>query len=251
MNSSFFTDPRFGLALVAIIAGGLIRGFTGFGSALVIIPTLALLFGPREAVVMHSIMEIPVVIALMPNALKNAQSSITTPMVLTLALTTPIGATVLAFIDAGLLKIMISAVILCMVALLAFQRQVSAFLSRASAMAAGAVGGLLQGATGIGGPPIVLALMARGDNARVSRANIIVVASVVVIASFLSFLAFGLITTKILILGAIASPLSVATTYLGTVLFKQVGSVTHRNVTLVVLACTAVWTLITATMPLG
>ena len=249
LDTTIVLDQRLGLAFLAVTVGGLIRGFTGFGSALVIIPTFAVLFGPREAVVMHSIMEIPVVIGLLPTGLRHSNRSIAIPMVVALAVTTPIGATVLASIDSDILKVVISGVILCMVLLLALQQHVSAFLGRRSAVAAGAMGGLVQGATGVGGPPIVLALMARGDKALVARANIILVASAVVAASLISFAAFGLITTDILLLGLLASPVSLATTFLGMFLFRKVGGRAHRAVTLLVLALTALLTLLTSVIP--
>ncbi|CAN0478585.1 unnamed protein product, partial [Discosporangium mesarthrocarpum] len=54
------------LIIVAVCIGGFIRGFTGFGSALVIVPSLALVFSPREAVAMHAVMEIPVILSMLP-----------------------------------------------------------------------------------------------------------------------------------------------------------------------------------------
>ena len=249
LDTAVVLDQRLGLALLAVTVGGIIRGFTGFGSALVIIPTFAVLFGPREAVVVHSIMEVPVVMGLMPTGLRHANRNIAVPMVVALAITTPIGATVLASIDADILKVVISAVILCMVVLLAMQQRVSAFLGRRSAVTAGAFGGLVQGATGVGGPPIVRALMARGDNAPIARANIILVTSAVVAASLISFAAFGLITPEILMLGLVASPVSLTTTFLGMYVFRLTGGRAHRTVTLLVLALTALLTLLTAAIP--
>ena len=40
------------LALVIIIAGGLVRGYAGFGSALVMVPLLAFLWDPVNAIIL-------------------------------------------------------------------------------------------------------------------------------------------------------------------------------------------------------
>ena len=42
-------DPRFVLALAISALAGLVRGFSGFGSALVYMPLISALYGPRIA----------------------------------------------------------------------------------------------------------------------------------------------------------------------------------------------------------
>ena len=219
-------DYRFALVLAAVFAGGFVRGYTGFGSALIIVPGLAYLFGPREAVVMHSIIEVPVILGLVPAAIKNADRNVSVPMIAMLALTTPIGALVLSSIDTGSLKIAISTIVLMMVALLTVQKQVSALLGRGSTLAGGAIGGLIQGATAIGGPPIVTALVARGDSPDATRGNIIAVMSSVIFVSLVWFAVFDLITREILVIGAVVSPICLLATMAGSYVFNLVAATT-------------------------
>ena len=105
-------DTRLAVLIVAVCIGGIVRGFTGFGSALIIIPALTIVFDPLQAVVMHSIMEIPVILGLAPTAIRHANRRIVVPMILMLFITTPIGAMVLSTIDVDLLKIVISFAVL-------------------------------------------------------------------------------------------------------------------------------------------
>ena len=58
-----------------IFVAGIIRGFTGFGSALIAVPTLAYLYGPAAAVVIEVLIEIPVVLYLLPAAIRAAVMS--------------------------------------------------------------------------------------------------------------------------------------------------------------------------------
>jgi uncharacterized membrane protein YfcA len=229
--------------VAAVCIGGIVRGFTGFGSALIIIPALTLVFSPIQAVVMHSVMEVPVVLGLAPTAIRHADRSVALPMIAALIITTPIGAVVLSTIDADALKLMIAMAVLGMVSLLAFQRRVQVLLGRRGTIAGGALGGLIQGATGIGGPPIVTALMARGDEPVVSRGNVIAVMSSVISVSLVAFGLFGLITREVLVMGALASPFCLLATLSGMHAFKVFGGANHRSVTLVVLALTALETL--------
>jgi len=236
-------DERLFVLVVAVCIGGLVRGFTGFGSALIIIPALTLAFDPLQAVVMHSIMEIPVILGLVPTAVRHADRRIVLPMIGLICITTPIGAAVLSTVNVDLLKIVISFAVLAMVCLLAVQDQVSALLGTRGTLVGAAVGGLTQGATGVGGPPIVTTLLARGDLPDVARANVIAVMSSVIAISLVSFAAFGLVTREVLVTGGLAAPVCLLATLAGMLAFRYFGGRHHRNVTLVVLVLTALETL--------
>ena len=43
-------DPRFPIAVVISILSGMVRGFSGFGAALVYVPLMSAVYGPRIAV---------------------------------------------------------------------------------------------------------------------------------------------------------------------------------------------------------
>ena len=93
---------------ITIALGGFLRGFLGFGAALLIVPVLSALFGPEKALVITYFMEIPTIIYLMPNALKNGDVKTITPIVLALFCTIPIGIYFLITIDPEIVKIVIS-----------------------------------------------------------------------------------------------------------------------------------------------
>ena len=237
-------DNRFAIVLAAVFVGGFVRGYTGFGSALIIVPSLAYVFGPREAVVMHAILEVPVILGLVPAAVRNAERKVAIPMIVMLLLTTPIGALVLSSIDTEVLKLAIAIIVLVMVALLSVQDQVTAFLGRGSTIVGGAVGGLIHGATAIGGPPIVTALVARGDPADVTRGNIIAVMSSVIFISLIWFAVLDLVSREVLVVGALVSPVCLLATFVGSYVFRLGGGHGHRTVTLIILALTALLTIV-------
>src|SRR5262245_24192199 len=47
--AALLADPRFPMALGIGALSGVVRGFSGFGSALIYVPLMAALYGPREA----------------------------------------------------------------------------------------------------------------------------------------------------------------------------------------------------------
>ena len=65
----------------------------------------------------------------------------------------------------------------------------------------GIISGLMQGATGMGGPPYVTVLLSKNDSDEVARANILVITSGLVISAIISLYFFGLFTKNILLTG--------------------------------------------------
>ncbi len=239
------------LAALAVAAGGFLRGFTGFGSALAIIPVLALVFGPKAAVAMHAIMEIPVILHLVHNAVGKAERATVAPMLLALLVGTPIGALALAVADPEVMRLVISVMVLAMVGLIAGRERLTVFRGHRGALAAGAAGGLIQGATGVGGPPIVAALLARGDPPVTARANIAIVMSAMLTVSIVTFAAYGLIDRQVLVVGALAAPLCLAATVAGSLAFARAGGRGHRGMALAVISVTALGTIASGTLGAG
>ena len=241
-------DVRLGLVIACVFAGGFIRGYTGFGSALAIIPSLALVFSAREAVAMHAIMEIPVILSMVPAAARGSNRSVVAPMVLALMLAAPGGAYLLYVIDPGIMRIVISLVVLAMVGLLWLRGSFAHQIGRIGATLAGLIGGFAQGATGMGGPPVVTVLLSRGDTNQDARANVFTVMSAMIVASILSFWYFGLITGKVLVTGAIASPFCLLATWAGARFFRGKGERHFHKAALALLAALALTTLIAAAL---
>ena len=67
-------DLSYWAPLLAIVAaGGIMRGFAGFGATMVMVPFLALLMSPREAVLLALSTDVLVMTPMFPNAAKKAE----------------------------------------------------------------------------------------------------------------------------------------------------------------------------------
>lgn len=239
-------DLWFWLAAVAVAVGGFIRGFAGFGSALAIIPVLAVSFGPQAAVAMHAIMEIQVILRLLPDAVMRSERRTVGPMLIALLVTTPLGALALRFVDPAVMRVAISVAVLGMVALLAVGPGLRLFRGQRGATLAGLVGGLTQGATGVGGPPVVAALLSRGDTAGTARANVVAVMSSMIAVSIGVFALYGLVDRQVLVIALLAAPICLGATILGAAAFRRTGGDGFRGIALGVLAAMALLTLVSA-----
>ena len=71
-----------GIAIAAAIAAiaGLMRGFTGFGSSMLMAPVFAILYGPATAVVIIITMDVIVSAQLVPRAVSEARWRFVLPM---------------------------------------------------------------------------------------------------------------------------------------------------------------------------
>jgi uncharacterized membrane protein YfcA len=232
------------LAAVAYFIGGFLRGFVGFGGALVVIPILALAFTPKFAVVLHAIAELPGIALLLPTAARHCARKTVLPMLLALLVGTPLGVYALTIVDAGSMRIVISALVLIMVGMLVLNKRIVFGTGAKVTVTGGIVGGVIQGAAGIGGPPVVALLLSRGDEPETTRSNIVVMMSGMVIIALPFLWAYGLISIQSLILGGFASPIYLLAAYLGSQYFRTGGSDIYRIVALYILALTAISTLL-------
>ncbi|MCA4919700.1 MAG: hypothetical protein ING82_09745 [Roseomonas sp.] len=87
-----------GAALATAIAG-LMRGYAGFGTAVILAPIYSVLWGPRAGVPVMLLMELIVSIQLLPSAFKDADRRVILPIGGTAALMTPLGAYILITAD--------------------------------------------------------------------------------------------------------------------------------------------------------
>ena len=232
------------LAAMAVFIGGFLRGFVGFGGALVVVPIMALAFTPKFAVALHAITELPGIIQLLPTAVRHCDRKTVLPMILALVISTPLGVYVLTAVDTDTMRIVISALVLFMVAMLAWNTRIVYAAGMRVSVIGGVIGGIIQGAAGIGGPPVVTLLLSRGNDPDTTRGNIVVMMSSMVLIALPFLWIYGLISVRTLILGGLCAPVYLLATYLGSRYFRTGGSDMYRVIALSILALTAASTLI-------
>ena len=242
---SFIPDNYFLIALVVVFSGFL-RGFIGFGSGLLMIPILSYFYSPVFAMVFNIIIEIPATIYLTFVGIKKSNLREITPMMFTMMLTIPFGTIFLVSVDEQIIKTLMSLLLIFFVILIATGWRIKSTITKYVLVLGGAISGLMQGATGMGGPPYVTVLLSKNDSDDVARANILVITSGLVISAIISLYYFGLFTKDILLTGAISAPIYVFATYIGTKFFNYSGNKYFRNSSLIALGVVGLATLIGA-----
>jgi uncharacterized membrane protein YfcA len=218
--------PSFFIMMVIVFLAGIIRGFTGFGSALLIVPALAMLYGPAQAVVIEVLIEIPVSLGLLPLALREAERKTVLPMLGMFVLFVPFGTLLLTLVNPDYVKVFISLFVLVSVGLMSQQLRIANLFSPKANFLVGAVSGTTQGLTGMAGPLFATALIARGEKSSLTRANISALAGGIIGLSVLSFWAFDLITAQTIFYATLASPAILFGVWVGSFLFRRLY---HKN----------------------
>ena len=163
-------DGRLMIAIASVLLGGFLRGFVGFGAALVIVPVLSLAYGPLVAIPTLTVMGIPTLLQLLPDAVRHSDRRIIGPMSAAILLSAPLGTWVLVSVPPALIKMVISGLVICLVGMLARGWKLDGDVSMPVLVLSGAAGGLVQGGGPVSAVHRWLPLRCRGPARRPSSA---------------------------------------------------------------------------------
>ncbi|MFY0611116.1 MAG: sulfite exporter TauE/SafE family protein [Hyphomicrobiaceae bacterium] len=239
-------DRHFAIIVLATLFAGFLRGFIGFGAALVTIPVISLVFGPHAAVPIVTVMGLPSTVQLLPDAIRYSERAIVVPMAIAIFAATPIGTWILIAVDQGLMKIVISAIVVSMVGFLAMGWSLKEKVSARILLFAGTVGGLVQGAAGIGGPPVVAVALSRAGAPERQRGNVLAVMTAISLSSLPPLYYYGLFTRQAIVIGLVLLPLYSFGTWFGSRFFSGGGAKYYRGAALIILAIIGLVTLMIA-----
>jgi len=237
-------DARLAVVCAAIFIGGFMRGFVGFGAALVTIPVLSLAYEPRLAVAAMTVVGIPTLLQLLPEAIRTSERKIVMPISLAILATTPFGTWALVNTSPALMKIVISSLVILMVAMLARGWRLEREVSRHILIGAGVAGGLIQGVAGIGGPPVVAVALSRAGSATQQRGNVLALMTAISLSSLAPMLYFGLFTKQAIVTGLLLLPVYGGSILLGSRYFAYGGARHFRRAAMATLALIGIATLL-------
>ena len=222
-------------AMVVTFAGGLMLGYTGWGGAMVSMPFLTILYGPVEALVIMIIGALLVTAYLFPTAARIADWRRMTPILIAMAVCVPIGNLLLFALEPNLIRRIIGWLIVGASILILSGWRYSGPQGAGASAATGAISGLINGFVGLGGPPLVIYMLALKQSAAVQRANILVfmaITSVLILGS--TFIGGG-VTLENSFLGVLTAPFQIAGGWLGARLFLKLPAELFKKFSLVAL----------------
>ena len=217
----FTAEPRLLLVAFAAVVAGFVRGFSGFGGAMIFVPLASAAYEPKVAIVWAIMADNLVSWPLLPPAFKKCHWREIIPMVAGAAIGTPLGVQALRVVDSDVLRWVLCVAILATVVLLAGGLGYRGRLSWPGSVGVGGLSGLAGGAIGISGPPVALLWVGGQYDARQARANLIAYFGLLAVATTASWLMAGLITPARLVESLLLAPLYGLPLLLGTRFFAR------------------------------
>jgi hypothetical protein len=230
-------------AAVAIVAG-MVRGFAGFGAAMVMTPVFSALYGPEVGIVQCMLLEIVVALPLLPRAFPHVDWRVIGLLLGAAVVGAPLGNYALTLVAPQPMRWVISAIVLSAVAMLASGWRYSGGPRPAATLAAGAVSGFLNGLSGMAGPPIAFYYLASTESAARVRANLTTYFIFVDLVALALFFGRDLVGWHTVGQSACLAPAVIVGGVLGERLFPLASEVFYRRLALVLLVAVAIGSLI-------
>lgn len=222
-------------ALAICGLGGLVRGATGFGGAMVMTPVLSVLLGPIAAVISALLLETFAAAPMLRDAARKAHWRTILPICAVACLTAPLGAYLLSTLDPLLARRAIAATVLVFALVLLTGIRYRGKQRLGTSMALGATSGVLVGATSVGAPPVILYLLASSDPPDVTRANLTLFVTIISLAALGALLWRGMLDGPNSLTALLLSPLFLGGVWLGSRLYGKLDAAQMRRWTLIFL----------------
>ncbi len=223
----------------AVFLAGMVRGFSGFGTAMVYLPVAGHFLGPFEALTTLVAMDMIGPLINMPRALRDGHRRDLLRLAMGLVVGMPLGVWVLTQVSPDVFRYGVSISALVLLVLLIGGVRLRGPLRGGLITTTGALGGLLGGATGLVGPPVIMLYMAASHPVSVIRANITVYLYLADIMMIGVMALFGELVPGAVMLGlALAMPY-LAGNALGGRLFRPEAARLYRLVAYAIIAVSA------------
>ena len=212
--------PAFGWTVLATILAGVVRGFAGFGAAMMFIPIVSVVYEPKFAVAALFMIDFITPLPMIPKALKEYELKEVLPISIGATLTLPLGIYILKHSDPILLRYIISIAILILIAVLASGWRYRGNVNNAGLFSLGSLSGVAGGIASLYGPPLIIFWMSRKSKAKTIRANIIIFFAYIIAISGIILWFSDLLTIEIFKIAVILIPLYAVAIWIGARLFN-------------------------------
>lgn len=226
--------------IVIVFVAGVLRGFTGFGFGLMAVPTLTLILEPSAVVPAALIVALIVGAELVPRAWRHVEWRSMRLLLAGAVVGTPFGVYGLSALPANVMRGVIGAIVLLAVILLWRDVKFAMTPPKTARLGIGLLSGLLNGATGMGGPPVIIYFLASPEGVVVGRASLLVFFFFTALWSVAVTGAAGLIDVKTVTFAGLMFPFMGLGNWIGNHWFKKSAADTYIRVALVFLAAIAV-----------
>lgn len=238
-----FSALQIVVAVAATLGAAFIRGLTGFGFGILLVPILALAMSPVEAVLAINIMAGLLAFSEIRFILREAERSALTISVLVVVATAP-GLILLDATPQDLARLLIALVALSAFVAILLPRRAAHQPGPVTTGLTGLSAGVLTGFAAMPGPPVVPYYVGREIPRTTAKASMIGIFGVAALAGVGSGAAIGVLEWRTLILGVALFPLVVLGNWLGSLAFGKISDPVWRTFVGIVLGAAAVAALV-------
>lgn len=236
-------DVTGGSLIVVLAAGGLaglVRGFSGFGASLTFVPIAGRHIPPADAIVLISLVDAFVALALVPGAARLAQHRKVIALAAGAAIAIPVGAYLLSRLDVLTVRWVLCALVALSVVVLASGWRYRREPPPPAAVGIGAIAGFMGGIGGLFGPAVMVFLMSSDAAARVVRANIIVFLAWMIVVASVAYVYFGLFRVELVWQALMLAPAFGVGVLVGVYGFGRARAAHYRSVVYTLIGLAAV-----------
>jgi uncharacterized membrane protein YfcA len=227
-----FAPETIALAVAVAAIAGVVRGITGFGGAMVMSPPMALLLGPLAAVPVVLLLESVAATPMWVHARRLVRWKAIGPILAAACVTIPAGTWILVSVDPLVMRRVIAAVVIVFSLVLLRGWRYTGEQRLPTAVGLGAVSGTMVGATSMGGPPVILYMLAGPDPIETTRANLTFFVGGISFAGVAMLAIEGVLGREGVLLAALLAPGYYLGIVLGTRLFRGFNDQRFRRFTL-------------------
>lgn len=230
------TLPGLGWMLATLAVAGVIRGFTGFGTALIFVPVAGQFLPPADVILLITLTGVGSTAALLPRAWQEADKPEVGLMALCAMLTVPIGVQAMQALPDTTIRWAVTAIAGGTLLALITGWRYHGRVSRPGLGLIGLAAGLAGGMTGLTGPVVILFYLAGLKAARVVRANTILYLALLDAVIFANLLIAGVSNPKMIVVALVLMGPYVLTTLIGQRLFDPKYDRAYRGAAYAVIA---------------
>lgn len=226
--------------LLAVIAAGLVRGFSGFGSAMIIMPVASSVLQPIEAVIFVVATEMLGPLPNLRSALREGTLKDVGLLVLGAVLMLPLGLWFLNFADPVFFGWFISAAVIILLILMATGWRYKGAMTPKLIVGTGGVGGFMTGFSGIPGPPVIMLYMASTLPISAIRANFLLYLFGIDLVLFPLLWGSGMMVWEAAVLGFLIGIPNLIANAVGALMFDPNAERKFRLIAYTIIAASAV-----------
>ncbi|WP_306152334.1 sulfite exporter TauE/SafE family protein [Roseovarius sp. MMSF_3281] len=211
--------PGLFFLMLAIAIAGIVRGFTGFGTALIFVPVAGIFLPPATVIGVMVITGVFSTGALIPRAWGQASRAEVGLLALAALITVPLGIWLLERLDGMTIRWIVAIVAALTLAALVSGWRFSGRVSRPGLAGIGGAAGVVGGLTGLTGPVVILFYLAGQSAAQTVRANTILFLGALDVVIAINLFLRGAIAWETVYLALILAVPYFTTTMIGQSLF--------------------------------